>query len=128
MEKETCSTKRAPAAIGPYSQAIKANVFLFLSGQIPLDPETGALVEGEVHEQTHQVFKNMQAVLAAAGATFEDVVRADVFLADMGDFAAVNSIYAEYFSVAPQPARQTVEASKLPLGVRVEISCIAVAD
>ena len=123
--KEVVQTDAAPAAIGPYSQAIKANGMLFLSGQIPLDPATGKLVAGGVEEQTHQVFKNLKAVLAAGGATFEDVVRADVFLADMGEFAAVNAIYAEYFCVAPQPARQTIEASKLPLDVKVEISCIA---
>ncbi len=124
MAKERVNTPAAPAAIGPYSQAIKAGDFLFLSGQIPLDPATGALVSGGIVEQTHQVLKNLQAVLTEAGATFEHVVKTTVYVADLNDFGKVNEIYAEYFP-DPPPARATIQAARLPRDVRVEIDLIA---
>lgn len=118
------STSAAPAAIGPYSQAITAGDFLFASGQIPLDPATGALITGGIAEQTHQVLKNLAGVLEAAGVGFDKVVKTTVYLADMGDFAAVNEIYATYFP-PPAPARATVQAARLPRDVKVEIDLIA---
>ena len=118
------TTPHAPGAIGPYSQAIKAGDFVFLSGQIPLDPSTGQLVEGGIVEQTHQVLRNLGAVLEAAGTSFAGVVKTTVYLADMGEFGAMNEIYGTYFK-APAPARATVQAARLPRDVRVEIDCIA---
>jgi 2-iminobutanoate/2-iminopropanoate deaminase len=118
------STPNAPGAIGPYSQAIRAGDFLFLSGQIPLDPSTGQLISGGIAEQTHQVLKNLGAVLEAAGASFSHVVKTTVYLADMGEFAAMNEIYGGYFR-APAPARATVQAARLPRDVRVEIDAVA---
>ncbi len=120
------STEKAPAAIGPYSQAIKANGVVYCSGQIPIDIATGEFVPGGVVEQTHQVLKNLGEVLSAAGSGFDKVVKTTVFLADMGDFAAMNEIYAQYFS-EHEPARATVQAARLPRDARVEIDCIAVA-
>lgn len=114
------STPNAPGAIGPYSQALVAGDFLFLSGQIPLDPATGQLVDGGIAEQTHQVLKNIGAVLAAAGASYAQVVKTTVYLQDMADFAVMNEIYGGYFS-APAPARATIQAAALPRAVRVEI-------
>lgn len=125
--KEIISTENAPGAIGPYSQAIKANGMVFCSGQIPLDPATGEFVSEDVSEQTHQVFKNLSAVLEAAGASLNSVVKTTVFLADMNDFAAMNAVYGEYFS-ENKPARATVEAARLPRDAKVEIECIALAD
>jgi 2-iminobutanoate/2-iminopropanoate deaminase len=125
--KEIISTENAPGAIGPYSQAIKANGMVFCSGQIPLDPATGEFVSDDVSEQTHQVFKNLRAVLEAAGASLNSVVKTTVFLADMNDFAAMNAVYGEYFS-ENKPARATVEAARLPRDAKVEIECIALAD
>ena len=122
--RESVSTPSAPAAIGPYSQAIKAGNLLFLSGQIPLDPATGNLVEGGVEAQTRQVFTNIGAILEAAGASFDAVVTATVYLADMNDFGKVNEIYATYFS-SPAPARATVQVARLPKDCRVEIQVIA---
>ena len=122
--RESVSTPSAPAAIGPYSQAIKAGNLLFLSGQIPLDPATGNLVEGDVEAQTRQVFANIGAILEAAGASFDAVVSATVYLADMNDFGKVNEIYATYFS-SPAPARATVQVARLPRDCRVEIQVIA---
>jgi len=122
--RESVSTPSAPAAIGPYSQAIKAGNLLFLSGQIPLDPATGNLVEGGVEAQTRQVFGNIGAILEAAGASFDAVVTATVYLADMNDFGKVNEIYATYFS-SPAPARATVQVARLPKDCRVEIQVIA---
>ena len=119
------ATPNAPAAIGPYSQAIKAGNMLFLSGQIPLDPKTGAMVEGGIVEQTRQVFANIEAILKAAGASFDNVVSASVFVADMNDFAKVNAVYAMYFS-APAPARATVQVARLPKDAKVEIQVTAV--
>jgi 2-iminobutanoate/2-iminopropanoate deaminase len=121
---DALSTPDAPAAIGPYSQAIRAGDFLFVSGQIPLDPATGTLVEGGIHEQTHRVLKNLDAILRAAGTSFNRVVKTTVYLSDMAEFAAVNAIYAEYFP-APAPARATVQAARLPRDVKVEIDLIA---
>ena len=118
------STPDAPKAIGPYSQAIRAGSLLFVSGQIPLDPATGAMVEGDVGAQTRRVFANLQAILEAAGASFDNVVRTTVYLADMNDFATVNEIYGTYFS-SPAPARATVQAARLPKDARVEIDLIA---
>jgi len=122
--RQAVSTPEAPAAIGPYSQAIAAGDFLFASGQIPLDPATGALVAGGIAEQTHQVLKNLAAVLQAAGVGFDKVVKTTVYVADMNDFSAINQIYAEYFP-APAPARATIQAARLPRDVRVEIDAIA---
>jgi 2-iminobutanoate/2-iminopropanoate deaminase len=123
-QRQVVSTKNAPAAIGPYSQAIAAGGMVFCSGQVALDPTTASLVEGGVAEQTEQVLKNLGAVLEAAGAGFDTVVKTTIFLADLEDFAVVNGIYAERFGDAP-PARATVQVSRLPLDVRVEIDAIA---
>ena len=118
------TTSNAPGAIGPYSQALRAGDFLFASGQIPLDPATGQIVPGGITEQTHQVLKNLGAVLAAAGASYQHVVKTTVYLADMSEFAAMNEVYAGYFS-APAPARATVQAARLPRDVQVEIDLVA---
>lgn len=122
---EIVSTEMAPGAIGPYSQAIKANGMIFCSGQIPIDPSTGEFVEGGVAEQTEQVLKNLTAVLNEGGASLESVVKTTVFLADMNDFAAMNEVYGRYFD-GNKPARATVQAARLPRDARVEIDCIAV--
>jgi 2-iminobutanoate/2-iminopropanoate deaminase len=122
--RQAISTPNAPAAIGPYSQAIKAGNMLFLSGQIPIDPATGNLVEGGIEAQTRQVFRNIAAILEAGGATFDNVVTAGVFLADMNDFAKMNAIYAEQFS-SPAPARATVQVARLPKDCLVEIQVVA---
>jgi 2-iminobutanoate/2-iminopropanoate deaminase len=122
---EAVSTPGAPQAIGPYSQAVKAGPFLFASGQIPLDPGTGQMVDGDIAAQTHRVFANLRAVLDAAGTSFDLVVRTTVYLADMNDFAAMNEVYGTYFS-APFPARATVQAARLPKDARVEIDVIAI--
>ena len=122
--RQAVSTNSAPAAIGPYSQAVRSGSLLFVSGQIPLDPATNALIEGDVAAQTHRVFKNLAAILEAAGASLDHVVRATVYLADMNDFAVVNEVYGSYFS-APAPARATVQAARLPKDARVEIDVIA---
>ena len=123
--REAVSTSSAPAAIGPYSQAIRAGNLLFLSGQIPIDPKTANLVEGGIEPQTRQVFQNIAAILTAAGASFDNVVSAGVFLADMNDFGKMNAIYAEYFS-SPAPARATVQVARLPKDCLVEIQVTAV--
>lgn len=123
--KKVIATDKAPGAIGPYSQAIKAGSMIFCSGQIPLDPATGEFVSDDVTEQTEQVFKNLIAVLEAAGAGLNAVVKTTVFLADMGEFAAMNEVYGRYFS-DNKPARATVQAARLPRDARVEIECIAV--
>lgn len=123
-ERQAISTTDAPAAIGPYSQAITAGGFLFASGQIPLDPATGQLVSGGIAEQTHRVFKNLAAVLAAAGVGFDKVVKTNVYLQDMTDFAAMNEIYGTYFP-SPAPARATIQAARLPRDVKIEIDVIA---
>jgi 2-iminobutanoate/2-iminopropanoate deaminase len=123
--KETISTEKAPGAIGPYSQAVKAGNMVFCSGQIPIDPTTGEFVSNNVAEQTHQVLTNLSAVLEASGTSLNNVVKTTVFLADMDDFTAMNEIYAEFFS-DNKPARATVQAARLPRDARVEIDCIAI--
>ncbi|HOS98665.1 MAG TPA: RidA family protein [Deltaproteobacteria bacterium] len=115
----------APSAIGPYSQATLAGGFVFVSGQIPLHPSTGGIVEGGIREQTSRVLENISAVLKAAGLTMENVVRAEVFLKDLNDFSAMNEVYASFFPGAVKPARVAVQVSRLPRDVLVEISCIA---
>src|SRR5471030_2792584 len=122
--KQAISSPDAPKAIGPYSQAVRAGQLLFLSGQVPLDPATGLIVEGDIAAQTRRVFENLGAVLKAGGRSFADVVRTTVFLADMNDFAAVNEVCGQYFS-EPYPARATVQVTRLPKDARVEIDAIA---
>ena len=122
--RQAVASDAAPKAIGPYSQAIRAGSLLFVSGQIPLDPATGAMVDGDIATQTHRVFANLRAILEAANATFDNVVRTTVYLADMNDFSVVNEIYGTYFS-SPAPARATVQAARLPKDARVEIDLIA---
>jgi 2-iminobutanoate/2-iminopropanoate deaminase len=122
--KKVIMTSSAPAAIGPYSQAIVSNGFVFVSGQIPLDPASGQLVEGGIAEQTTRVIENLAAVLDAAGSSLSEVVKTTVYLKDMGEFASMNNVYAGYFT-KDAPARATVEAARLPRDVRVEIDCIA---
>ncbi|WP_139991434.1 RidA family protein [Paenibacillus paridis] len=123
QQLQVIATDKAPAAIGPYSQAIKLGGLLFTSGQIPLDA-AGQLVDGGIEEQTHQVFRNLEAVLEAAGASFQDVVKATVFMKDMNQFATVNGIYSSYFG-EHKPARSAVEVARLPKDVLVEIEVIA---
>lgn len=123
-ETTVVHTDNAPEAIGPYSQAISAGGLLFASGQIPLVPSTGELLRGDIQEQTHQVLRNLAAVLEASGASLATVVKTTVFLADMGEFAAMNEIYAEHFG-EHRPARSTVQAGGLPRNVSVEIDAIA---
>jgi 2-iminobutanoate/2-iminopropanoate deaminase len=123
---QAIATKTAPAAIGPYSQAVRASGFVFLSGQIPLDPGTGTIIEGGIVEQTERVLENLGAVLKAAGLTFDHVAKTTIFLTDLGDFQVVNEIYGKRFSKSPQPARSTVQVSALPRGAKVEIDAIAV--
>lgn len=122
--RQAVSTPSAPAAIGPYSQGIRAGSLLFVSGQIPLDPETATMVEGDVAVQTHRVLRNLAAILEAAGSSFDRVVRTTVYLADMNDFAAMNDVYASYFT-SPAPARSTIQAARLPKDARVEIDAVA---
>jgi 2-iminobutanoate/2-iminopropanoate deaminase len=123
--REIIATEAAPQAIGPYSQAVSLGDFIFTSGQIPIDPETGVFVAGGIAEQTEQVLRNLAEVLRAAGTSLEGVVKTTVFLADMNDFAAMNEVYGRYFSNEP-PARSTVQAARLPRDARVEIDAIAV--
>ena len=122
--RKVIATAQAPQAIGPYSQAIVSNGFAFLSGQIPLDPATAQIVEGDIAAQTERVFENLKAVLAVCGSSLEQVVKTTVFLKDMGEFARMNEVYGRYFPANP-PARSTVEAARLPKDVRVEIDAIA---
>ena len=121
--KEKIATPEAPQAIGPYSQAIAYGDFLFVSGQIAIDPKTGNLVEGEIEDQTDQVLKNLAAIISAAGMSLNNVVKCTCFLKDMNDFAKFNAVYANYFGES-LPARETVEVSRLPKDVRVEVSAI----
>ena len=118
-------TDNAPKAIGPYSQAIAAGPFLFISGQLPVDPKAGKVTASTIEEQTRQVIDNIEAILIADGLTLKNVVKADVFLKDLQDFPYMNVIYAERFSHAEKPARLTVQVAKLPMDVRIEITCIA---
>tara|TARA_Y100000758_G_C15766715_1_gene317977 strand:+ start:68 stop:448 length:381 start_codon:yes stop_codon:yes gene_type:complete len=122
--RDVVSSRGAPAAIGPYSQAIRAGGFLFISGQIPLDPESGQVVDRDVTAQTHRVMQSLGAILKAAGASYEHVVRTTIFLTDLTDFALVNDVYGSYFA-APAPTRATVQVAALPKGVSVEIDAIA---
>jgi 2-iminobutanoate/2-iminopropanoate deaminase len=124
--KEIISTEKGPKAIGPYSQAIKANGFVFISGQTAFDPATGKPIEGDTAKQTVRTFENLKAILEAAGSSFDRVVKVSVFLKDMDDFSAMNEVYARYFPANP-PARSTVEVARLPRDFRVEIDLIAVA-
>jgi 2-iminobutanoate/2-iminopropanoate deaminase len=126
MKIDSVATGDAPKAIGPYSQAIKANGFVYTSGQIPLDPATGDLVGGSFEDQVHRVFKNLAAILAASGSDFSRVVKATVYVTDLGNFQTLNSIYASYFG-DHKPARTTVEVPALPKGATVEIDLIALA-
>jgi 2-iminobutanoate/2-iminopropanoate deaminase len=127
MAKEVVATQQAPQAIGPYSQAIKANGFVFTAGQIPLDPATGKQVEGDIKAQTERVMRNLEAILAEAGASFDTVVKTTCYLANLDDFAAFNEVYARFFTAQP-PARSTVQAARLPAGVQVEVDCIALVQ
>ena len=124
--RDVIATREAPQAIGPYSQAIRAGGFVFVSGQVALDPANGTVVQGDVAVQTERVLKNLQAILKAAGTTLEKVVRATVFLKNMNDFAAMNEVYGKFWKAAP-PARSTVEVARLPKDVLVEIDVIALA-
>ena len=123
MPREPVATERAPAAIGPYSQAVRAGGSVYLSGQIPLDPATGELVAGDIAAQARRVFDNLRAVCEAAGASLDDVVRVGIYLMDLADFAAVNAVMADYFQ-APYPARSTIQVSGLPRGARIEVDAI----
>jgi 2-iminobutanoate/2-iminopropanoate deaminase len=131
MDKQIIQTFDAPAAIGPYSQAVVTTLpggsrMIFTSGQIALDPATGALVPGDIAAQTRRVLDNLGAVLAAAGASWQHVVKTTIFLADLADFGAVNTLYGERFGASPPPARSTVQAARLPRDARVEIEAIAI--
>lgn len=125
MKRQTIFTENAPRAIGPYSQAIRAGDAVYLSGQIPLDPETGELVGGDFRAAAHRVFENLRAVAAAAGASLDDAVRVTIFLTDLGKFPQVNEVMAEYFQ-QPYPARVTIGVAALPKGAEVEVDCILV--
>ncbi len=127
MPRKAVTTTNAPAAIGPYSQATRAANMVFLSGQIPLVPETGALLDADITAQSRQVFNNLRAVCEAAGGSFSDIVRVGIYLTDLADFAAVNAVMAECFS-EPFPARSTIEVSALPKAARVEVDAIMVLD
>ena len=122
--KKIISTNEAPAAIGPYSQAVRSGKFLFCSGQIPLDPKSGQIVSGDIAAQTRRVLDNIAAILRAEGLTFDNVVKTTIFLTDLGDFQTVNEIYGSYFKQSP-PARSTVQVSALPKGAKIEIDAIA---
>ena len=124
MKKTIIATKQAPSAIGPYSQAVKAGNTLFISGQIPIDPETGNLIIGGIESETHRVMKNLEAILLEAGSSFDQVLKATIFIKSMDDFAKINAVYASYFK-ADYPARETVEVSQLPKNANVEISVVA---
>jgi len=125
MSRQIIHTERAPAAIGPYSQAVKHGQMVFLSGQIPLDPATGEVVAGGIEAQARRAFDNLKAVVEAAGGTLDNVVRLGLYLTDLGQFAAVNAVMAEYFT-APYPARSTIEVAGLPKGVPFEVDAILV--
>ena len=127
MSRTAIHTERAPQAIGPYSQAVKANGFLYTAGQIPLDPATGKLVEGDITAQTERVMENLKAILEAGGASLANVVKTTCFLATLDDFAAFNAVYGRYFAQQP-PARSTVPTGKLPAGALVEVECVAVCE
>jgi len=125
--KQVISTRSAPQAVGPYSQGVRAGSFLFTAGQIPLDPSTGTMVEGGIEAQTRQVLTNVKAVVEAAGSSLDRVVKMTVFMVDLGQFAAMNGVYAEFFGAEP-PARSAVEVAALPLGAAIEMECVALID
>ena len=125
MSKKQIATSSAPAAIGPYSQAVQVDSLLFISGQLPLVPETGKLLEGSIEEKTRQVMKNINAILDEAGGKLEDIVKTTIFLTDLADFQKVNAAYGSYFKEIP-PARATIQVAALPLGAPVEIEAVAV--
>tara|TARA_R110001583_G_scaffold62973_4_gene184564 strand:- start:3710 stop:4090 length:381 start_codon:yes stop_codon:yes gene_type:complete len=125
--KKIINTENAPAPIGPYNQAVLSGNTLYISGQIPIDPKTGELVEGDIAKETEQCMKNLKAILTEAGMTFEHVVKSSIFISDMNQFAKINTVYAKYFNAETAPARETVEVANLPKFVNVEISMIAVA-
>jgi 2-iminobutanoate/2-iminopropanoate deaminase len=127
VTKNIVSTDKAPAAIGPYSQAVKAGGFVFTSGVIPVDPASGKVVDGQITEQATQVLENLKAVLAAAGTSLDRAVKTTCFLANLDDFATFNGIYGSYFDADP-PSRSTVQVARLPLGVLVEVECVALLD
>ena len=127
MKREAVSTKNAPAAIGPYSQGIKAGGFVYVSGQIPMSPETQEMVTGDIKAQAEQVMENVGAILEAAGSSYDKVVKTTIFLTDMGDFAAVNEVYGKYFSENP-PARATIAVAQLPRSAAVEVEAVALCD
>lgn len=127
MTRLAIRTDQAPAAIGPYSQAVRRGDTVYLSGQIPLDPATGQLVAGDIAAHTRRVFDNLSAVCQAAGGSLDDVVRIGIYLTDLGDFAAVNAVMADYFT-APYPARSTIQVSALPRGAQVEVDAVLVFD
>lgn len=127
MQKEIISTDKAPAAVGPYSQAVGAGSLVYTAGQIPLDPNTGKLVDGDIQAQTRQVIHNLKAVLDAAGSSLENVVKTTVFLNDMDDYAAVNEVYGSFFGESA-PARSAVQVAALPLGARLEIEAVALRE
>jgi 2-iminobutanoate/2-iminopropanoate deaminase len=124
LPKQVISTSAAPSAIGPYSQAIRAGQFVFVSGQVPFNPSTGELVTGSIEEETTQVMENVKAVLDAAGLTMADIVKTSIFLTDLGNFAQVNEVYGSYFTDDP-PARATIQVAALPRGARVEVEAVA---
>ena len=126
MTRESVQTDKAPKAIGPYEQAIKANGFIYTAGQIPIDPKTANLIEGDISAQTRQVLENLKAVLEAGGSSFDRVVKATVFLKNIADFAAMNEVYAQYLGSA-KPARSTVAVAELPRGALIEIDLVALA-
>ncbi len=130
MERIQISTTQAPAAIGPYSQAIRIGQFVYCSGQTPLDPATGQLVEGDIQAQTHRVLQNLQAVLESANCSLANVIKTTVFLINMSDFQAMNAVYASYLEApgSPAPARSTVAVAELPRKAQIEIECVAFVD
>ena len=124
MNRDIVTTDRAPAAIGPYSQAIRTRDLIFISGQLPIDPDTGSLVTGDIQHQTRQAMRNLGAILSAAGSSFEHVVKTTLYIADMDQFAAINEIYAEFFTGQP-PARACVEVARLPRDAGIEVEAVA---
>ena len=126
--RQRVQTDKAPAAIGPYSQAVVANGLVFTAGQVAINPATHKLIEGGIEEQTRQVLDNLRAVLEAAGASLQGVVKTTVFLTYMGNFAAMNAVYGQYFSTEPPPARSTIQVADLPLGAMIEIECVAALE
>ena len=126
MKKKVINTTKAPSAIGPYNQSIKVNDTLFVSGQIPLVPNTMELISGNIENETHQVMKNLESILKKAGMSFKNVVKSTIYLDDMKNFSKVNDVYGSYFEKGDEPARETVAVKSLPKGVRIEISMIAI--